>query len=1487
MALPPLEEQRGAQRDGTAQAERRRAELAAGAIGIDERGPADLLRFARRFASRLLWHGPDNRPAGWWGPPEPGAAPVVAAPDEPLPGGPGFFDGIGGGPAAGLSLDEVAAFIADPAAFPGDRFDVLRRPHMALFLTSIGLMQHGQRVLNVLTDNHVDYQLRDVLGLAPRAAVPDRAYVLFELAAGIAAAEAVAGLRLLAGRDAGQSDRVYTLEDGLIVNRARIADLRSSFVEREVIGLAEARRAITGTPEEQFLFMLAIALGDPRPGDPLPLLGGQPVTHARLAAIGQLIGFAPLALFMELFELRALLARKAGRANEAAEWTRINKFIEIAGRAKRGDPAWTLATANPRDFAGNLAIALGGPPDLGGLTEVETVDDLALHIDRADVRAMIRAKLFLDPDRQFRPMIALKRGIDADWRIINNYLERAGRRKRPAEPGWTLPVGDAANFAGNLAAAIGAIDFAAAGPEAAGIGDLDSYLTRIEGAEAFFFLAAESIARLVATFGADDATPAGAAAWRDAAALLEAAHGRKVRATGAAAMRRLREAAATGSDGLVVALAAALGDLPADVDGRMEALGRFATPDEVALVRAALAGAGAGAGARRRASDWDRIDAILEAARRQRLRLPEPAAQKRHWRALWAYPDARQALATTTDAAGESVAWRSFGDVPPDAGPERPPASLGWALASPALALSTGRRKITITLGFHADGGGPLLAPVDDHGDSAFKRPFDIRLSGAKAWIKPTSVSFVERGFSSLLGMEPVDAATPLIGLQIEVTLDETLPAPAPSDATAAFGNTAWPVLELLLRPVWDPVVRRFDTAYERFAGLRLARVHVEAAAGRLAGGAGAPGLWPLTIETDAGVANGKKPFEPFGSSPSIGSELAFSHADLANKRLFAIGIGLEWMGGPSNLDAHYLHYEPRDFKAQLSLVEGGVRTTPLGEPTMVFAKADSNVAVRIGRTLGEAGTADRVVAPMPPEVRSWRRYLTLRLSGTDFGHRTYPGLVTAKSIALANELRKGTNVNPADYVVNAPWTPKLKRIAIDLIAVHEIDVGRYDRATAIDRLFHVHAFGAVEAGATAGAPAGATAEIASGWPLLPVHDEEGALYIGLAGVEAPQSLALLFAAVESAGAAARPGRLRWRYLDAGGWTDFAEPPEDGTEGLIRRGIVRFALPPAAGDGRMPGGLYWLQATIAEAAGNACDLVDIHPHAGSARFFDAGAAPEHWLAPLPAGTIRSLGDAAPGIARVVQPYASEGGRGPEADLDFRTRAGERLRHKGRAVTLWDYERLVLDQFPEVHKVKCLPARLAEAGPGAVRVVIIPDIRGQVRSDPLAPRAPARLLDAIADYLAPLMPPTARLVVGHPVFVEVRVRVGVRFRPGGDEAFDKRRLTERLNRYLAPWAFDEGSDIAIGQRIDATSIVAFIDQLPFVDFVGGCRLFTRETGGPFRPGADGGEAVEVAREDGVLTPASSHEIDIIADDAFVPEDFSGVGYMKIELDFVVG
>ena len=125
----------------------------------------------------------------------------------------------------------------------------------------------------------------------------------------------------------------------------------------------------------------------------------------------------------------------------------------------------------------------------------------------------------------------------------------------------------------------------------------------------------------------------------------------------------------------------------------------------------------------------------------------------------------------------------------------------------------------------------------------------------------------------------------------------------------------------------------------------------------------------------------------------------------------------------------------------------------------------------------------------------------------------------------------------------------------------------------------------------------------------------------------------------------------------------------------------------------------------------------------------------------PRTAIKKFAPPIAGIAGVRQPYTSSGGRQAEEDALFYTRVSERLRHKQRALTAWDYERLVLGQFPDIYKVKCIPASLAQDpdNPGSVRLVVIPDIRNKRPFDPFEPKASADMLANIKEFLADKLP----------------------------------------------------------------------------------------------------------------------------------------------------
>jgi hypothetical protein len=62
-------------------------------------------------------------------------------------------------------------------------------------------------------------------------------------------------------------DLVYGTDNDLVVNQSQVARLSSVYVNKQVIGIREARELNTGTKKDKVMAMLKMALGDPAPGD--------------------------------------------------------------------------------------------------------------------------------------------------------------------------------------------------------------------------------------------------------------------------------------------------------------------------------------------------------------------------------------------------------------------------------------------------------------------------------------------------------------------------------------------------------------------------------------------------------------------------------------------------------------------------------------------------------------------------------------------------------------------------------------------------------------------------------------------------------------------------------------------------------------------------------------------------------------------------------------------------------------------------------------------------------------------------------------------------------------------------------------------------------------------------------------------------------------------------------------------------------------------
>jgi hypothetical protein len=409
-------------------------------------------------------------------------------------------------------------------------------------------------------------------------------------------------------------------------------------------------------------------------------------------------------------------------------------------------------------------------------------------------------------------------------------------------------------------------------------------------------------------------------------------------------------------------------------------------------------------------------------------------------------------------------------------------------------------------------------------------------------------------------------------------------------------------------------------------------------------------------------------------------------------------------------------------------------------------------------------------------------------------------------------------------------------------------------------RLFHVGPFGVAEQDfPIAGS---------SGHSLVPQFrsaagtENIGEWYIGIRNLAPRQSVNVLFQFLEGTTipTLSKPEKhVEWSYWAGNRWIKFEERDiRDSTRQLIQSGIITFVIPhdAATDKGIMPHGFLWLRASVTEKVGAVCNVLSVLAQAMQATFLPKENVPDFLDHALPAGTISKLKEPNAQFKKISQPYPSFGGRHTESSDKFYLRSSERLRHKGRAVTIWDYEHLVLEAFPQLYKVKCLNhtriednpnASLAihnESQPGYVAVITIPSLVGRNDTNPLKPYTNQALLSEIKDFLkarvtGQLVPgtsaaPQVNVNVCNPLFEEIFIEFALQLRTGYDDfTFYREQLQAEITRFLSPWAFSGKGDVQFGGRIPKSVLINFIEERPYVDFITDVVLKQKPENQPLR------------------------------------------------------
>jgi len=337
---------------------------------------------------------------------------------------------------------------------------------------------------------------------------------------------------------------------------------------------------------------------------------------------------------------------------------------------------------------------------------------------------------------------------------------------------------------------------------------------------------------------------------------------------------------------------------------------------------------------------------------------------------------------------------------------------------------------------------------------------------------------------------------------------------------------------------------------------------------------------------------------------------------------------------------------------------------------------------------------------------------------------------------------------------------------------------------------------------------------------------------------------------------------IAWSVLCDNYWKPLGarEVTRDCTNQLLTSGIIAFTIPTDATTTNtiLPSNRIWIKGAIEQHVDAVCDLVQISANAIEVQFSDRGNDPSHLQTPLEKGGIFKLREAVSSVKSVKQPFASFAGAPKETDEAFSTRASERLRHKDRCITVWDCERAILQAFPAIHKVKCIPhARQGRwFAPGNVLIVVIPDLKNKNAVNLLEPKADADTISKIESYVQDRAGMQVSVRVKNPYYQRIQLDFKVRFRDGYEFNYYSAELEKAIIRFLSPWAFGDGRDISFGGKLYRSVLLDLVEDLDYVDYVRDFEMYSYTAGVNLRVSKN---EVQPATPDAILVSARNHLI----------------------------
>lgn len=572
-----------------------------------------------------------------------------------------------------------------------------------------------------------------------------------------------------------------------------------------------------------------------------------------------------------------------------------------------------------------------------------------------------------------------------------------------------------------------------------------------------------------------------------------------------------------------------------------------------------------------------------------------------------------------------------------------PVISCGWMIESHMLVLEEGNREVKIHFTLSDEGASAVPMVNAEH--------FALWISTEDGWTKLIDYSLNTIGSRLSFGFR---------------LAKDTVAPVACTEETHSI-TTQTPALRILTES---------PCPYEALSELHVTDVKIEVEV---------TDIQDFTFYNELGELNTTQAFYPFGAQAEWGAWFMFGNKEIGLKHLEEVRLNGKWQKLPpqgfTELYKAY-PYKPaiteKSFRIQTEYQKNGdwlLCAEGINQP--LFQKSEGKNQPNENLEISFRFETLLIKASPYEYNRDRNGYFRVTLQDPEigFGMNAYRDLFTRNMIHNSRCKEKNQKEIPSEPVIPMLTDVKLSYKASDSSSLTD----NCNSSIRLSRITPLAAYNTL--------PTSSEKDINR---FLPDLNSGNLLYWsfshaeGVKNIQMYVDLVLPESAYQNLSEARDPLVLKWDYLTPKGWAELSTEAilKEETNGFTQSGFIHISLPTVIHAQKKE--RLWIRTSFEGSVSQCLAIRNVWLNCIPTVAEDGNGLS------LPAKTIQKTQQADKRIESIYQPLNGFGGKAAEKQKEVSIRQSTRIATRQRAVWMKDYERLLLEHFPEVERACCFP-----------------------------------------------------------------------------------------------------------------------------------------------------------------------------------------------------